>query len=110
MCTRRPAPRAMSAAFDGSNGKVAYVDRQNGLYIDDPWDEQPAQGPLATVGSSDIEDQVQAVYRVRTERICEECEMQLDDAHLPSEVLAQSPPKDLFYLLGNGRLLAHRRR
>lgn len=49
-----------SASFDGSNGKVAYVDRENALFIDDPWDEQPAQGPLATVGSSDVEDQVQA--------------------------------------------------
>ena len=49
-----------SASFDGSNGKVAYVDRENGLFIDDPWDEQPAQGPLATVGSSDVEEQVQA--------------------------------------------------
>src|SRR5215208_1598854 len=29
-----------SASFDGSNGKVAYVDRENNLYIDDPWDEQ----------------------------------------------------------------------
>ena len=51
---------AASASFDGSNGKVAYVDRQNGLFIDDPWDDQPAQGPLATVGSTDVEDKFQA--------------------------------------------------
>ena len=47
---------AASASFDGSNGKVAYVDRANQLFIDDPWDEQPAQGPLATVGSDDVEE------------------------------------------------------
>jgi hypothetical protein len=51
---------AASASFDGSNGKVAYVDRENQLFIDDPWDAAPAQGPLATVGSSDVEDKVQA--------------------------------------------------
>lgn len=54
-----PAATA-SATFDGSNAKVAYVDGQNGLSIDDPWDEQPAQGPLATVGSTDVEDHFQA--------------------------------------------------
>jgi pimeloyl-ACP methyl ester carboxylesterase len=51
---------AAYASFDGSNGKVAYVDRENQLFIDDPWDAAPAQGPLATVGSSDVEDKVQA--------------------------------------------------
>ena len=54
-----PAATA-SATFDGSNGKVAYVDMQDQLFIDDPWDDQPATGPIATVGSADVEDQVQA--------------------------------------------------
>ena len=36
-----PAATA-SATFDGSNGKVAYVDMQEQLFIDDPWDDQPA--------------------------------------------------------------------
>jgi hypothetical protein len=59
LATLLPAATA-SATFDGSNGKIAYVDAQNGLYIDDPWDDDPAQGPLAGVGSTDVEDQVQA--------------------------------------------------
>ena len=46
-------PAAASASFDGSTGKVAYVDTEDGLYIDDPFDDQPAQGPLATVASED---------------------------------------------------------
>ncbi|MET0816399.1 MAG: hypothetical protein ABWZ67_02545 [Solirubrobacteraceae bacterium] len=54
-----PAATA-SATFDGSNGKVAYVDMQDQLFIDDPWDDQPATGPIATVGSNDVEDQFQA--------------------------------------------------
>jgi WD40-like Beta Propeller Repeat len=42
-------PATASATFDGTTGKVAYIDADNGLYIDDPYDDQPAQGPLATV-------------------------------------------------------------
>lgn len=38
-----------TASFDGSTGKVAYIDTDDGLYIDDPFDDQPAQGPLVTV-------------------------------------------------------------
>jgi pimeloyl-ACP methyl ester carboxylesterase len=49
-----PAATA-SASFDGSTGKVAYVDADDGLYIDDPFDDQPAQGPLATVASNDLQ-------------------------------------------------------
>ena len=45
-------PATASASFDGSTGKVAYVDTDDGLYIDDPFDDQPAQGPLATVSDS----------------------------------------------------------
>lgn len=46
-------PATASATFDGSTGKVAYVDTNDGLYIDDPFDDQPAQGPLATVASNE---------------------------------------------------------
>jgi hypothetical protein len=49
-----------SASFDGSNGKVAYVGTDDGLYLDDPWDDQPAQGPLATVASKAVEDMLTA--------------------------------------------------
>ena len=48
-------PAAASASYDGSTGKVAYVDAQNGLFIDDPYDDQPAQGPLATVATEDVQ-------------------------------------------------------
>jgi pimeloyl-ACP methyl ester carboxylesterase len=51
---------AASASFDGSNGKIAYVDAQHNLYIDDPWDDEVAQGPLAEVGSSDLLDKYKA--------------------------------------------------
>jgi hypothetical protein len=46
-------PATASASFDGSTGKVAYIDTEDGLFIDDPFDDQPAQGPLATVASKD---------------------------------------------------------
>ena len=46
-----PAATA-SASFDGSNGKVAFVGMDNNLYIDDPFDAQPPQGPLAKVSNS----------------------------------------------------------
>jgi pimeloyl-ACP methyl ester carboxylesterase len=46
-------PATASASYDGSTGKVAYVDSDDGLYIDDPFDDQPAQGPLATVTTKD---------------------------------------------------------
>lgn len=49
-----------SASFDGSNGKVAYVGTDDGLYLDDPWDDQSAQGPLATVASKAVEDTLTA--------------------------------------------------
>jgi hypothetical protein len=41
-----------SGSFSGSNGKVAWVGMDGGLYIDDPWDEQPAGPPVAHVKSS----------------------------------------------------------
>lgn len=46
-------PATASASYDGSTGKVAYVDTNDDLYIDDPFDDQPAQGPLATVTTKD---------------------------------------------------------
>jgi len=52
---------AASASFDGSTGKVAYVDAEDGLYIDDPFDDQPAQGPLATVASNDLQSKAMAM-------------------------------------------------
>jgi pimeloyl-ACP methyl ester carboxylesterase len=55
-----PAATA-SATFDGSTGKVAYVDSEDGLYIDDPFDDQPAQGPLATVASNDLQSKALAM-------------------------------------------------
>ena len=48
-------PATASASYDGSTGKVAYVDTENGLFIDDPYDDQPAQGPLATVATEDVQ-------------------------------------------------------
>ena len=48
-------PAAASASYDGSTGKVAYVDTENGLFIDDPYDDQPAQGPLATVATEEVQ-------------------------------------------------------
>jgi pimeloyl-ACP methyl ester carboxylesterase len=48
-------PATASASYDGSTGKVAYVDTENGLYIDDPYDDRPAQGPLATVATEDVQ-------------------------------------------------------
>ena len=48
-------PATASASYDGSTGKVAYVDTENGLFIDDPFDDQPAQGPLATVATEDVQ-------------------------------------------------------
>ena len=53
-------PATASASYDGSTGKVAYVDSENGLYIDDPFDDQPAQGPLATVASEDVQTKAMA--------------------------------------------------
>ena len=54
-------PATASASYDGSTGKVAYVDTENGLYIDDPFDDQPAQGPLATVASEDVQTKAMAM-------------------------------------------------
>ena len=54
-----PAATA-SASFDGSNGKVAYVDGSDDLYIDDPFDDQPAQGPLVRVASQTVESKALA--------------------------------------------------
>lgn len=41
-----PAAPAL-AAFSGSNGQVAFIDEGGGLYVDDPFDDGPAAGPLA---------------------------------------------------------------
>ena len=54
-------PATASASYDGSTGKVAYVDSENGLYIDDPFDDQPAQGPLATVASEVVQTKAMAM-------------------------------------------------
>ena len=54
-------PATASASFDGSTGKVAYVDTEDGLFIDDPFDDQPAQGPLATVASKDLQSKAMAM-------------------------------------------------
>jgi pimeloyl-ACP methyl ester carboxylesterase len=54
-------PATASASYDGSTGKVAYVDSDDGLYIDDPFDDQPAQGPLATVASNDLQSKAMAM-------------------------------------------------
>ena len=55
-----PAATA-SASFDGSNGKVGLRRRRaTSLYIDDPFDDQPAQGPLARVASQTVESKALA--------------------------------------------------
>jgi hypothetical protein len=64
---------------------------------------QPLENKRETLTA--VEGQVQAVYRVRAERICEECGMQLDEAHWPFEVVAQSPHEDFFRFLGMGSSL-----
>src|SRR5829696_7846435 len=52
---------------------------------------------------------MQAVHRVCAERIFEDCGVQLDDAHWPSEAGLQSPREYLFHLVGDRLLLVHRR-
>src|SRR4051794_13732338 len=41
-----------SATFSGSNGKVAFVGHDQQLYIDDPWDDEPAKA-FGKVASDD---------------------------------------------------------
>src|SRR5688572_9034002 len=41
------------ASFSGSNGRVAWVGMDGGLYIDDPWDDQPPGASVAQAADTD---------------------------------------------------------
>src|SRR5215213_5447599 len=47
-------------AFSGSNGKVAWLDSNAGLVIDDPFDDEPAPPPVAQTANGQIEQNAAA--------------------------------------------------
>src|SRR3712207_8567480 len=46
-----------SAAFSGSNGKVAWLDSNAGLVIDDPFDDEPAPPPVVMTSNGVADEQ-----------------------------------------------------